>query len=300
MRTGTINGNTITYPDAVCFAFNPNKITIYAEGTANFVIGSTGSIQDGGTFDSTFDMTFRITKGAFIDERDGNRSKIVLDVSPYLQALFETDIVGLMPSKSIDVQVEMGAEKLLLTFNTVWGNIGIGESITDARKVKKFADYPFTVSYFDNGMIHGLAETVPSYITVEYDDCTNGVYLRWIDKHGFYQYWLFGYSQKELSSDEYGERLYKDFESNDSIGHYGVSRMQGMTMEQSEKLCASLVDEEYYDMLSTIIGSPIIDMYVDGTWVPVRVEGTNLAKKSDHLQDFEITVLLPDIITQRL
>lgn len=299
MRTGTINGNTITYPDMVCFAFNPNRITILAEGTASFLIGATGTIREGGVFDSTFDMTFRATRSSFIDERDGNKSKIVLDVSPYLQAMFETDIIGLMPSKNIDVQVEMGAEKLLFTLNTIWGSIGIGENITEARKVKKFADYPFTVSYFDNGMIHGTVESAPSYITVEHDECANGVYLRWIDKHGFYQYWLFGYSQKELSSDEYGEKLYKDFESN-GIGHYGVSRMQGMTMEQSEKLCASLVDEEYYDMLSTIIGSPIIDMYVDGIWMPVRVESTNLTKKTDHLQDFEITILLPDIMTQRL
>lgn len=299
MRTGTINGNTITYPDAVCFAFNPNKITILAEGTATFLIGATGSINGAGVFDSTFDMTFRVTRSSFVDERDGNKNKIVLDVSPYLQSMFETDTAGLMPSKSIDVQVEMGSEKLLITLNTIWGSIGIGESIKAARKVKRFADYPFTVSYFDNGMIHTDSGAIPDYITVEHDECADGVYLRWIDKHGFYQYWLFGYSQQELSSDEYGEKLYKDFESN-GVGHYGVSRMQGMTMEHSEKLCASLVDDDYYNMLSTIIGSPMIDKYVDGVWMPVRIEGTNLTKKAEHLQDFEITILLPEIMTQRL
>ena len=46
--------------------------------------------------------------------------------------------------------------------------------------------------------------------------------------------------------------------------------MQGMEVANIMRICASLVDRDYYSMIRTIIGSPMVDMYQDGVWIPVR------------------------------
>ena len=41
-------------------------------------------------------------------------------------------------------------------------------------------------------------------------------------------------------------------------------------------------------------------MYVDETWVPVGIKADTAVDSGEHLQDFEITVILPTIISQSL
>ena len=53
-------------------------------------------------------------------------------------------------------------------------------------------------------------------------------------------------------------------------------------------------------MLLSIHSSPLVDMYVDETWVPVGIKADTAVDSGEHLQDFEITVILPTIISQSL
>lgn len=77
-------------------------------------------MQNYGTFDSTFDRTFRVVKGAFVDDRDSNKTKVVLDVSPYLQALFDIDPVGeMISSKEIDVKIEISGANMQFSVVTI-------------------------------------------------------------------------------------------------------------------------------------------------------------------------------------
>lgn len=300
MREGTISSYKVYYPDSVCFCFNPNKIIVETDREVTFLIGNKGALQNYGTFDSTFDRTFRVVKGAFVDDRDSNKTKVVLDVSPYLQALFDFDPVGeMISSKEIDVKIEISGANMQFSVVTIWSSLAIGESITDARKVRKFGDLPFTISYFDTSMHHSDLSSKPSYISVEEVECGDGVYLRWIDRHGFYQYWLFSKGQDDIKSNQYGEQLYQDYEVG-GRGYYGVSRMQGMEVANTMRICASLVDRDYYSMVRTIIGSPMVDMYQDGVWIPVRINNSTVSDEGKSLQDIEFSIVLPDIITQKL
>ena len=140
---------------------------------------------------------------------------------------------------------------------------------------------------------------MPDTVTVVENDCGNGVYLRWIDRHGFYQYWLFQQGDNENKSDEYGEKLYGTFSDGD-YGYYGVGWNQGKTMEKSFKACAPLVDNDTFNMLLTVHSSPLVDMYVNSTWVPVNIASVTASDNGENLKDFEITVTMPDVISQVL
>ena len=53
-------------------------------------------------------------------------------------------------------------------------------------------------------------------------------------------------------------------------------------------------------MLSTINSSPIVDMYLDGNWIPVNIVAGSFANNGADLQDFEIKITMPETITQML
>lgn len=126
-------------------------------------------------------------------------------------------------------------------------------------------------------------------------DCEDGIYLRWIDRHGFYCYYLFKVGAIAEQAKDYGEEIPVDYADS-----FGVSRTQGRTVKRSLKVYAPLVDAETYDILSSIAGSPLVCKYEGGKWVPVRIAGATLSKSRDTLQDFEIQINMPDIITQKL
>ncbi|MBM6759670.1 hypothetical protein [Bacteroides mediterraneensis] len=300
MRTGTINGCSIKYPDDVVFCFNPNMITVNTSSEVTFVISSDGG-GIGGVFDSTFDRTFTIVKKPYFeDNRDEYNSYVELDISAYLQACFDINRnSGMVESKVVHVKVTISGESLEFDLTVIWGAMNIGETFNAPRTVTNFTKYPFTVTFFDQKIRHVSVSDVPEYIKVVNNDSEEGVYLRWIDRHGFYQYWLFQEGTNESKSEEYGEQLLDNFYGS-QYGYYGVSRMQGKETEETKKACATLVDKDTFNMLLTVHSSPLVDMYVDGNWIPVRVKDSTTSDNGEHLQDFEIEIILPGIISQSL
>lgn len=300
MRTATFEGTKkIYYPDEVAFCFNPNILKVETSNEVTVVIKVEESGLKG-VFDATFDRTFRITKKPwYTDKRQYDEGIVELDLSPYMRALFDIDRKSMVVSHVIMVNVKTSAAEFNFQMTGIWGAINIGEEFNPPRTVTWFSKFPFTVTIFDNGIKHVDVVEVPETVKVVEDDSECGVYLRWIDRHGFYQYWLFQQGENENKSDEYGDRLYDNF-SDGQYGYYGVSRSQGKTMEKSFKACAPLVDKRTFGVLLSVHSSPLVDMYVGETWVPVNVSAATTVDNGNDLQDFEITVTLPDIVSQVL
>ena len=188
MRTGTINGCSIKYPDEVVFCFNPNMITVNTSSDVTFVISS-DSGGSGGVFDTTFDRTFTIVKRPyFSDNRDEYANYVELDISAYLQACFDINRSGgMVESKVIHVKVSISGESFSFDVTAIWGAMNIGEQFDAPRTVVHFTKYPFTVTIFDQMIKHVSPSDVPEYVKVVEDDSEDGIYLRWIDRHGFYR-----------------------------------------------------------------------------------------------------------------
>lgn len=137
------------------------------------------------------------------------------------------------------------------------------------------------------------------FIKVIFNDCTKGIYLRWLDRHGFLQYWLFQEGDLTGQSSNEGEQLNVDY-SDVRYVYNGMGRYQGKTYQTTRKACATLVDRDVFNMLSTIFSSPIVDMYIDGNWIPVNIVAGSFTDSGADLQDFEIQITMPETITQML
>lgn len=135
-------------------------------------------------------------------------------------------------------------------------------------------------------------------ITINTDDCQEGVFLRWVDRFGFYQYWLFHPSEYTYDGKSDGEKIVSNELVN--VRHYEFGRCQGRENERTIRMGASMLDKEEAEMIVGVIQSPLVAMWSDGLWIPVNVSDGDVKLSSEHLQDVEITVELPELKTQRL
>ena len=327
MRTLTVNGKAITYPDKLVFAYNPNPIVI------------TGSEQE------TFSIV-GIGK-AYSDTRAAYNGKISIDVSRYLQMFVGKD------TPSAEVVVEVAGQTL--DFTVLWGAINIGEKFNTSRTLPWSIGLPFEVSFYVPGgatvesktksqttwtartlseglhvvdittwgydgsepvyirMLGGAMIGVFEYtfdytflqiddnsfiIELEPSDCTDGVYLRWIDRLGFIQYRLFVKGEMSDKSSTEGEELETDY--TDEMPRYGVKVYQGKSVERSVKLGAPNINDEEYERLKMLDSSAWVELYVNGKWVPVRIKTATVKTDGTHFPDYECEMLLPDIISQSL
>lgn len=325
MRTVTVEGRSITYPDKLVFAFNPNVIIVSGSEMETFIITGIGK--------------------SYSDTRAEYNGKISIDLSRYMQMFVDKNI------RSADVNVEVAGQ--ILDFTVLWGAINIGEKFNASRTITWYRNFPFTLNmyipeggttswryedtkYSDKTFGTGLVEINPNLLfgsnknvylrmlggelsgvfeltfdytflniddnsfilKLEANECSEGVYLRWIDRHGFVQYRLFGKGVISDKSSDEGEELETEY-TND-YPFYGVKVYQGKTMERSVKLGAALCDKEEYDRLRTLNSSASVDLYVNGKWIPVRINGGTVKDEGSDLQDYECEMLLPDIISQSL
>lgn len=134
---------------------------------------------------------------------------------------------------------------------------------------------------------------------------TCGYYLRWIDRFGFYQFYLFAKGDVTTKNKLSGDTI-------EDMGDYSMyfnnwQRSTQVTAEKKVKCCAENMQESVYAYVETVLTSPIIDLYMGKTkggremWMPVQiVAGT--AKKTPHkpLRDLEIEIQLPTIEPQSL
>lgn len=130
------------------------------------------------------------------------------------------------------------------------------------------------------------------------DECTKGIYLRWIDRHGYYQYYLFKGGDDVYQSKAQGDDVNVDYSSWYDFGDIQVQQHKQMT--NSVRACATLVDEETFKLLLGIHSSPIVDMWYDNDWLPIRVGDATITKSGKPLQDVEIEIMLPNIVSQKL
>jgi len=141
-------------------------------------------------------------------------------------------------------------------------------------------------------------------LRINVDDSDTGIYLRWINRHGMYSYWLFkkGTESHRTSMGEYMLNNLKSYDM--KYGYQGAyGKRQRVERSQSVAVCAPLVDSDTWDLLMDVASSPMVDMfmgYEDGEprWMSVSVNGGTIEKTGEVLQDFEIEINLPDVAVQ--
>lgn len=132
-----------------------------------------------------------------------------------------------------------------------------------------------------------------------------GIYLRWIDRHGGWRYWLFERGDESRAVTTDGEFIRSVLSTtstiSDELGYSG--RRKGYEVERTIELCAPLVDSDTYDMLSDISSSPVVDLWLGddyNNWMSVTIKEGTYQKTRAVLQDFICNMVLNDIAVQRL
>ena len=139
---------------------------------------------------------------------------------------------------------------------------------------------------------------------IKADNTEKGIYLRWVDRHGFYRYWLFtqGDESRAINSDTSFVRNNLG-EYDDTIFWYlgANGRRQGYSREDTIPLCAPLVDSETFDFLQDLTSSPVVDMYLGSNkWQSVTIKAGTYTKTTAELQDFVCNLVINNTQIQQL
>ena len=140
--------------------------------------------------------------------------------------------------------------------------------------------------------------------SIKADNTEKGIYLRWVDRHGFYRYWLFtqGDESRAISSDTSFLRNNLAEYDDTIFGYLGANgRRHGYGREDTIPLCAPLVDSETFDFLQDLTSSPVVDMYLGSNkWQSVTIKAGTYTKTTAELQDFVCNLVINNTQIQQL
>lgn len=307
MRTISSSLGSIAYPDAICFAFNPTYVKITECSAAEVTIRVSSS-------SGTYSMNYMAFNGT-----------IVANLSRALQLLFNS--YEIIDNRALNAYIEViKDEDSVHSFNTavIWGNIAPGETFNGSRKVRWFDNWPQKLSVFDGGNFQDLSVINDSYylvnpwdytfdftfspaatgtVTFVHDNRRDGVFLRWIDRHGLLQFYLFEVGNEDYKNDEGGQELVFDYSDRLGNSFRNIKRQQCLFAKRTLRLCAPSVDSDEFAMLFSILTSPVVDLFHSGDsagWVPIRIAQNTIKRTTAELQDFEFLIELPNINAQSL
>lgn len=144
-------------------------------------------------------------------------------------------------------------------------------------------------------------------IKVDYEPCDK-IYLRWVDKKGYYCYWAFDKVADSYQSQKQGAFIATYSRSVDYIDGFngGDGRQQGWISQRLVGIVATLVDQATWSYLMGITQSPVVDIYTENDylgkprWIKAAVEPSKATRENAVLSDFSAVILLDQINNQRL
>ncbi len=199
----------------------------------------------------------------------------------------------------------------------------IGESSIYNFGVSNLDNAPYHVIYEYDGVIQQatfdntfdltfyLMQNVDQrpLLRIDVDDCADeGIYLRWIDRHGYVAHWLFKVGDEQhiiAALQEFSRNALVNYDSRYGWQR-GAGRRQTMSRNDVVPLCAPLVDKDTFDYLQDVTSSPVVDMYIGRDannvpmWMGVGVQAATYTKTRDELQDFAFNLIMPETPIQSL
>jgi len=151
-------------------------------------------------------------------------------------------------------------------------------------------------------------------IRLNVNECTDGIYLRWINKHGEYCYYLFSTGIESNEVRNGGINLIEfirtvGFIYGNSLGYNpGTDHTQSKEGQKLVRLFVPLVDADTYKFLTSLVESVVVDMFMGydnddkekPLWIGVNIAQGTFARDNSPLQDFECNLILPKTFTQEL
>lgn len=288
-----------------------NKINYSVSGAQDSKMGRLFSVEldfytNDGTFGNSFQFNTFVIWGAMqIGERyNGDRTLTWFKNYPFTVGMYVatkghinvTSDGSILPTIEIP---ERNAYNLMLKGIDAQSEVvfTLPGSTGNASVFDKTFDFTF----------RGLLNT-STRLRLMVDDSEDGVYLRWINRHGFYCYWLFSNGDESRQVVNDGEFIRNNMQDYNYINGYhgGTGRKQKKSENRLLPVCATLIDSDTYDYLFQLALSPVVDIYF-GTdengmsrWAAVNISVETYTKSRSVLQDFIATIILPETSVQSL
>lgn len=221
------------------------------------------------------------------------------------------------PAFPFTLGVYMGASGVAAF--SVGGTVALNEGITEIVPPSSAAENIMAYSVeggiiqstFDNTFditFQNAGGTVLGVARLHVCDCDKGIYLRWVNRHGFYAYWLFkdGAEQHTIEAEKTFTRADFGLYSDTYGFRDGAGLRQAMRRGDTLAACATLVNRKTFDYLQDLTTSPLVDMYMgqdendEPIWMAVSIQSGTWTETTDELQDFEINIIKPFTPVQRL
>lgn len=160
-------------------------------------------------------------------------------------------------------------------------------------------DRTFDYTFFQSG------ENV-ALINLEVNNDTAGYYLRWVDRQGNLQYFLFTKGQTSYKNKLGSDKVATDAPIN---GMYFANHVRTRSIDctVTHKCCAVSLRADIYEYVVTILNAPIVDLYLgkdelgNDIWLPVNVQSSTAKfEPKKKLNDLEFSFNIPDLNSQTL
>lgn len=151
--------------------------------------------------------------------------------------------------------------------------------------------YPF----IDNNNIFDTASDT-YFVTV--DNCTEGVYLMWLNREGMRSFFLFKNKgvNTSIEGEEYNKKL------NYNTGYIENPKQINKKAKKTITLAVPMSDKEEYSYIESVLTSPEVYMYnIDSAlFTKVNVVTGDFERTGAELQDFTFQIELPEEYTIKL
>lgn len=160
-------------------------------------------------------------------------------------------------------------------------------------------DYTFDYTFYQNGLTTHIVN-----LRISNDEC--GYYLRWIDRHGELQYFLFT-KGVETEKNTVSSDTVSDMEEIGPMWFANHIRNTQISSKLTYKCSAVSLPDEIYGYVSSIVSAPIIDLFLGRSasgreiWVPVQIVASSYDyDTTQKLHDLVLSFTLPEYKSQTL
>lgn len=163
-------------------------------------------------------------------------------------------------------------------------------------------------STFDTTFDYTFFQTGENIALINLEVCndTAGYYLRWIDRQGNLQYYLFKKGQISYKNKPGKETILENGSLNGMYfaNHSRIRETEGTI---TKKCCAVHLRTDIFNYVVTIINAPIVDCYLgkdkngDDIWLPINVQSSTITyDPHKQLNDLEFSFNVPNVASQTL
>lgn len=151
-----------------------------------------------------------------------------------------------------------------------------------------------------------MAKIVNETVRIHISDKQDGLYLRWIDRFGFIQYYLFIEGKSTIKAKASSDIVQVE-RSYEGLNFGGLERPIEVTNTETRKCSAVNLPKSILEYVKTIINASVVELYCGknkgGTelWVPVYIaDGSYSTDPRTQLSDYEISIKMPKYNSQTL